>query len=126
MPNQPKPTTYIDAFVDFAWKRLFATEESKPILIGPEFDQLFNLAKYANLTREERDMYNASLKRKWDNKNVLDYAVKTAVTTAVAEADQKAREEEKKEVARNFKKIGVSLEDIAKGTGLSIEEIEVL
>jgi hypothetical protein len=28
------PTTFIDAFVDFSWKRLFSTEESKPILIG--------------------------------------------------------------------------------------------
>jgi len=29
-------------------------------------------------------------------------------------------------VAREFKKMGISAEDIAKGTGLSIEEIEKL
>jgi len=39
---------------------------------------------------------------------VLDYAVKTAVTAAVAEADLKAREEEKKEMARKLKKEGVT------------------
>jgi hypothetical protein len=29
-------------------------------------------------------------------------------------------------IAREFKKMGLSIEDIAKGTGLSIEEIENL
>jgi hypothetical protein len=43
------------------------------------FDQLFDLARYANLTKEERDMYNASLKYKWDNKNVRDYAAKKGI-----------------------------------------------
>lgn len=32
--GRAKPTTFIDAFVDFSFKRLFATDESKPILIG--------------------------------------------------------------------------------------------
>ena len=125
----------------YALKHLTEFYERPEYLSGPEFDQLFNLAKYANLTREEREMYNSSLKRKWDNKNVLDYAVKTAVTTAVAEADQKAREDERAkaqiaiakaekektlDTARNFKRMGLSVEDIAKGTGLSIEEISAL
>ncbi|WP_316812259.1 hypothetical protein [Pedobacter heparinus] len=30
------------------------------------------------------------------------------------------------EIAKNFKELGVAIEDIAKGTGLSIEEIEAL
>ncbi len=29
MANQPKTTTFIDPFVDFAFKRIFASEESK-------------------------------------------------------------------------------------------------
>jgi hypothetical protein len=59
-------------------------------------------------------MYNSSLKYKWDNKNVLDYAVK------------EAKLEEAKEIARELKKMGMCLEDIAKGTKFSIEEIEKL
>jgi len=31
---KPKQTTYIDPFIDFAFKRLFSSEESKPVLIG--------------------------------------------------------------------------------------------
>ncbi len=95
----------------------------------PIFEKLFNVAEYANLTKEEKAMYDASLKQKWDNKNVLDYAVKEAVK----EADLKARKEErakaeaeKRKIALEFKNLGVPIADIAKGTGLSIEEIEKL
>nr|WP_262708915.1 Rpn family recombination-promoting nuclease/putative transposase [Pedobacter psychroterrae] len=34
MLKTPKPSIFIDPFVDYAWKRLFASEESKPVLIG--------------------------------------------------------------------------------------------
>ena len=67
-------------------------------------------------------MYDGGLKYKWDNKNVLDYAVK--------EADIKAREEERKnvqeDIAREMKKEGMPLAQISKFTNLSIDEIEKL
>ena len=89
--RKPKSTTFIDAFVDFSFK---------------------------SLTPEERDMYNASLKRKWDNKNVLDYAVKTA--------EQKARKEERIKMALKLLAKNTSIDEIAELTGLTIEEIEML
>ena len=125
----------------FALKHLTEFNERPTYLSGQDFDQLFNLAKYANLTRKERDMYNASLKRKWDNKNVLDYAVKTAVAEAVADADHKAREEERakaeiaileaekqkaQDMARQMLADKFPIDQIAKYTKLSIEEISVL
>ena len=45
----------------------------------PIFEKLFSIAEYTNLTKEEKTMYDSSLKHKWDNKNVLDYAVKEGV-----------------------------------------------
>ena len=63
-------------------------------------------------------MYDSSLKYKWDNKNVLDYALK--------EGYEKGEYEKALDIARTFKRMGLPLEDIAKGTGLSIEEIEKL
>src|SRR5688572_11362354 len=100
---------------------------------GPEFDQLFNLAEYANLTPKERDMYNTSLKHKWDNKNVLDYAV----AQAELKADQKATERERSKAEKEKKEIALQLaiklvakkmpvEEIAELTGLTIKEIEAL
>ena len=67
-------------------------------------------------------MYDSSLKYKWDNKNVLDYAVKEGMEKGIAQG----KHEEAIAIAREFKKMGIRLEDIAKGTGLSIEEIEKL
>lgn len=55
-----------------------------------------------------------SLKRKWDNNAVLDYAVN--------EAKQKG----KMEIACEMKKGCIPVEQIAKFTKLSIEEIEKL
>ena len=88
----------------------------------PIFEKLFNIAEYTNLTQEEKKMYDSSLKYKWDNKNVLDYAVEEAVK----ETDIKARKEERLTIARALKKEGLATDFIAKTTNLSIEEIEKL
>jgi predicted transposase YdaD len=87
-------------------------------------------------------MYDSSLKYKWDNKNVRDYAMKEGMEKGMKIGIEKGMEigiekgmeigikkgERKKalEIARACKKIGMSTENIARGTGLSIEEIESL
>ena len=67
-------------------------------------------------------MYDSSLKYKWDNKNMLDYAV----STAEAKGIEKGKHEEALAIARELKKEGLAIEFIAKTTKLSIEEIESL
>jgi len=68
----------------------------------PIFEKLFSIAEYTNLTKEERTMYDSSLKQKWDNKNVLDCAV------------QEAREEEQVKVIKNLiVQLGLSDEQAA-------------
>jgi predicted transposase/invertase (TIGR01784 family) len=81
---------------------------------SPVFEKLFNVAEYSNLTKEEKMKYDSSMKYKWDNENVLDYAL------------SEGRLQGKKEVARAMKKEGFTPEQIAKFTQLSIEEIERL
>ncbi|HMI03092.1 MAG TPA: Rpn family recombination-promoting nuclease/putative transposase [Pedobacter sp.] len=77
----------------YALKHLTEFKERPPYLNGSEFDPLFDLAKYANLNKEERNMYNDSLKHKWDNENVMDYAIKTAKQEGRAEERAKAQQE---------------------------------
>jgi predicted transposase YdaD len=70
-------------------------------------------------------MYDSSMKYKWDNKNVLDYAV----NTALEEERMKVREEMKEErqaTAREMIKEGMPIAQIAKFTKLSVEEIAQL
>ena len=40
----------------------------------PIFEKLFNIAEYSKLTKEEKEMYDTSLKRKWDTAGALEYA----------------------------------------------------
>lgn len=40
----------------------------------PIFEKLFDIAEYSKLTKEEKTMYDTSLKRKWDTAGVLEYA----------------------------------------------------
>ena len=93
-------------------------EKLPAYLRKPVFEKLFSIAEYTNLTKEEKTMYDNSMKYKWDNKNVVDYA----------REEGKIEGEHKKalEIARKLKKEGLSIEFIVGTTGLSIEEIEQL
>lgn len=102
--------TELDKWI-YAFKHLTEFKKRPEYLSGPEFDQFFNLAKYANLTAEEREMYNRSLKYKWDNKNVMDYAV--------AQAELKP----KQEIALQMLADNQPIEVIIKYTKLTKEEI---
>ncbi|MDR2134221.1 MAG: Rpn family recombination-promoting nuclease/putative transposase [Treponema sp.] len=50
----------------------------------------------------------------------------TRMHGARQEGKQEGKQEEKTEIARNLKRIGVAVEQIARGTGLSVEEIAKL
>ena len=63
-------------------------------------------------------MYDASMKYKWDYKDVVD--------TAREEAKMEGKLEEARKIARELKKEGLAIEFIAKTTKLSVEEIEKL
>ena len=66
--------------------------------------------------------YDLSLMRQWDQYSALE----TAREEGLEEGLEKGRKEalEKiRQTAANFKKLGIAAEDIAKATGLSLEEI---
>ncbi len=82
------------------------------------FRKIFQIGEVSKLQKEERMAYEASLKAKWDTQNAFAYVEK--------KSREEGRIEEKRNIAREFKKLGIPVADIAKGTGLSIEEIEGL
>jgi predicted transposase/invertase (TIGR01784 family) len=102
----------------YVLKNMSRMDKIPMYLRKPIFEKLFSIAEYTNLTKEEKAMYDNSMKYKWDNQNVLDYAVATA----------KAEGEHKKalDIARELKKEGLTIEFIAKTTKLSPEDIEKL
>jgi predicted transposase/invertase (TIGR01784 family) len=92
----------------------------------PIFEKLFSIAEYTNLTKEEKTMYDSSMKYKWDNKNVLDYALKEGMEKGMEKGIEKGKFEKAVAIAREMKKDGLPLIQISKFTELSIEEIEKL
>ncbi|MDB4921184.1 Rpn family recombination-promoting nuclease/putative transposase, partial [Mucilaginibacter sp.] len=106
----------------YVLKNMSRMDKIPAYLRKPIFEKLFNIAEYSNLTKEEKTMYDSSMKYKWDNKNVLDYAIKEGMEKGKLEGElEKARD-----IARELKKEGLSIDFIAKTTKLSVEEIEKL
>jgi predicted transposase/invertase (TIGR01784 family) len=115
--NFVKTETDLDTDLDkwlFVLKNMSKMDKIPAYLRKPIFEKLFNIAEYTNLSKEEKEMYDSSMKHKWDNKHVLDTAV------------QEAKLEEAKEIAGKLKKEGLAIEFIAEVTGLTIDEIEKL
>ncbi|MGN7203484.1 Rpn family recombination-promoting nuclease/putative transposase [Pedobacter sp. SAFR-022] len=92
----------------------------------PIFEKLFEIAEYSNLTKEEKTMYDQSLKYKWDNESVLEYAVSTAKELGMAEGLAEGEHKKALDIALKMKKEGFPIDQIAKFTDLSTEEIEQL
>ena len=100
----------------------------------PIFEKLFSIAEYTNLTKEEKTMYDSSMKYKWDNKNVVDYArqegmekgLEQGMEKGIEKGMEKGKQEEAINIAREMKKDGLPFAQISKFTKLSIEEIEKL
>lgn len=98
------------------------------------FEKLYDVANYFNMPKEEQDMYNESLKRKWDQEAVLARKLEAGLEQGREEGMKEGREEGREEgiqegkleVALEMKKNGVPLQDIAKYTGLSLPELEKL
>ncbi len=90
------------------------------------FEKVFSVAEIARFTRDEYFFYEESLKVHRDNKNAMD--------TAVEEAEEKGREQGREEgknskaieIAKKALQQGLSVEMIAKLTGLSAQEINKL
>ncbi|PIY08447.1 MAG: hypothetical protein COZ18_12200, partial [Flexibacter sp. CG_4_10_14_3_um_filter_32_15] len=76
------------------------------------FDKVFETAEIAMFDKQERMAYEDSLKNYRDIKNVIDTA------------KEEGKEEKAIEMAKNFILKGYPFEDIADGTGLTIEEIQ--
>lgn len=75
----------------------------------PIFEKLFSIAEYTNLTKEEKTMYDSSMKYKWDNKDVLDTAVKEAKQEGKVEGKLEGKLENMLEVALAMKNDGFHL-----------------
>ena len=125
MPNfklvENELVTRLDKWLFFI-KHLEDFQTIPTIFADEIFTQAFEKAELAKFEPAEMDSYQRSLKIFRDNKNTFDYAIETATKTALEQGLLQGRIE----VAKQLKDNGISVEIIAKSTGLTKEEIDKL
>ena len=119
-------------------KNLARLSERPKVLEGKIFEHLFEVARIAAITPEDREEYQLSLKRMWDNEAAMTTQRNLGLAEGLAKgkaeglAEGKAQGIEigearsKREIARGMKAKGYANEEIHEITGLSLAEIEAL
>ena len=111
-------------------KNLIDFEHIPKILNEPIFEKAFKVAELANLSREQYTTYERNLLDYWTTKAVLDTAREKGweegMEKSMEEGLEKGREASKKEIAAILKQKGLSPEQIAEITSLSMDEIKDL
>lgn len=77
----------------FVLRNMSTLDKISTYLRKPIFEKLFQIAEYARLNKEERAMYNVSLKRKWDAEAVRQYQEQEhqkQLTEAIQKAEKAA------------------------------------
>ena len=120
------------------WMAFLKNPQNEEVLQFEEVHQAFDTLKEVSADEEVREIYE--LRRKTEEGLVSEIAVKTAAAKKEGreegekigeargiEKGEKIGENKKAiEVARNLLKMGLTVEQVAQGTGLSIEEIKKL
>ena len=86
------------------------------------FSRIFEIGELAKLTSEQKMSYISSLEQKRLYEATIAHAEKKGIEKGI----QKGKRQEAIAIALELKKMGLPVVDIAKGTRLSIEEIEKL
>ena len=126
----------------FVLRNLASLLERPKALQDRVFKKLFRQAEIAQYNEEERRQYQASLKEYWDYTSTLD----TAYMKGERKGREKGREEgliegreegliegreegqqkEKVETVHRLQQMGLTMEQIAQGVGITIEEVAAL
>lgn len=100
------------------WVKYLKTGIIDPDTTAPGLPEAREKLRYYDMSPEERHEYDEHVNAIMIQNDVLN--------TAKLEGHAEGRMEEKLEVAKNLKQLGISMDAIAQATGLSLEEIEHL
>ncbi|MDR0871315.1 MAG: Rpn family recombination-promoting nuclease/putative transposase [Planctomycetaceae bacterium] len=127
--QEPELVTQKDKWLFFL-KNLESFDDIPAILREPVFEKAFNTAEYLKYPPAVQEAYQRDLMIYRDNRNVLETARLEGLTEGEAKGRAKGLAEGRAEglasVARNLKRKGMSVSDIADATGLPVGAIERL
>ena len=96
----------------------------------PYFQSMLDEAEFARMTEREKELYRKAMRRDWDYWNTIDGARQEGkaegraegLSEGLAEGEAKGQ----RTIARRLLAAGLSVELVAEGTGLSVEEVIAL
>ena len=131
--EMPKFTKTEDELVTMFDKWMYALSNLYRLLDRPKalqeriFTRLFEQAEIAKFTTQERWEYEESKRDYWDYNNTIDTAERKGEAKGLArgraEGLAEGQQKEKAETVLRLKALGLSVEQIAQGAGLSVAEV---
>jgi predicted transposase/invertase (TIGR01784 family) len=121
MPKFNKTEDELETMFDkwmFVLQNLYRLLERPKALQDRVFKKLFEQAEIAKYTEAERWEYEASQKEYWDNYSI--------VKTAERKGEIKGIQQEKIETIHRLQAMGLSVEQIAQGAGMNVDEVKKL
>ena len=125
MPKFNKTEDELETMFDkwmFVLQNLYRLLERPKALQDRVFKKLFEQAEIAKYSEAERWEYEASQKEYWDNYSV----VKTAERKGEIKGLQQGVRQEKIETIHRLQAMGLSVEQIAQGAGMEVDEVKKL
>ena len=114
----------------YVLKNLSRLEGRPPELRERVFERLFEAARIAAYTREERNQYESDMMNENDYRNTIEYAREEGLAAGLAEGEAKGHEaglaEGEARVAKKMLAAGMPEEQITEFTGLSAEQLAAL
>ena len=110
----------------YVLKNLSRLEGRPPELRERVFERLFEAARIAAYTREERNQYESDMMNENDYRNTIEYAREAGLAAGLAEGLAEGEAKGKAEVAKKLLRAGMPEEQIMEFTGLSAEQIAAL
>ncbi len=108
----------------FCLKYMGRLSERPDRLDAAVFRKLFEVAEFVALPAEQRKSYIAKMTTERDIINQIAYAREKGEEAGIARGKAEGIAEAKLQMAKDFKANGVSVEIIARCTGLSFETVE--
>ena len=129
MPKFTKTEDELETMFDkwmFVLRNLGRLLERPKALQDRIFQKLFEQAEIARYSESERRQYEESKKVFWDNYSVMKTARDKGVHEGLAKGRAEGVLKEKTETVRRLQAMGLTIEQIAQGVGISVDEVKKL
>ena len=110
----------------YVFKHLSKLQDKPQALQEQVFEQLFQAAAIASFTREERAVYEDSLKYYRDIKNVVDSSKEEGWEQGITKGIAIGEDKKALQIAKRMKELNLPIATIAQSTGLSEDQIKEL